>query len=257
MDKNNLNKLLKDVNSGELRIEEAYAQLKHLPYQDLGHAKIDTHRAIRTGFPEVIYCEGKTTKQIIEILKRMLKGHSNIMATRAAPDIYKAVKKAIPSAKYHEMARIITVKSEIRIPKPEITSKSKKKVLIITAGTADMKVAEEAAVTTEFLGCKTDKLYDAGVAGIHRLLGNTHKFKGAKAIIVVAGMEGALASVVGGISDVPVISVPTSVGYGASFKGLAALLAMLNTCAPGVATVNIDNGFGAGVMASLIARQSA
>jgi pyridinium-3,5-biscarboxylic acid mononucleotide synthase len=249
MDKNRITKLLKDVKSGELRIEEAYAKLKHLPYQDLGHAKIDTHRAIRTGFPEVIYCEGKTTRQIIEIIKKMILNHSNIMATRASLEVFKAVKKAIRKAKYHEMARIITIsKSETRNPKSE-----KGKILIISAGTSDMKVAEEAAVTAEFLGCSIDKLYDAGVAGIHRLLSNTDKFKGAKAIIVVAGMEGALASVVGGISDVPVISVPTSVGYGASFKGLAALLAMLNTCAPGVATVNIDNGFGAGVMAALIA----
>jgi len=174
------------------------------------------------------------------------------MATRADAKVFAAVKKALPKARYHEMARIITIcKAKGQ------RSKVKSNVLVISAGTADMKVAEEAAVTAEFLGNGVARLYDVGVAGIHRLLGNLDKFKGAKAMIVVAGMEGALASVVGGMSDVPVIAVPTSVGYGASFKGLAALLSMLNSCAPGVAVVNIDNGFGAGVMASLIARPKA
>ena len=248
MDAEKIRRLLDDVKSGKLNVSEAYSKLKHLPYEDIGHAKIDHHRALRTGFPEVIYCEGKTVKQIVEIA-RSLSSHNNVMATRADNKVFRAVKKAIPQARYHEMARIITIaKSGSR------SSKIKNKVLIISAGTADMKVAEEAAVTASFLGSEVSRLYDVGVAGIHRLLGNVDKFDKARAIIVVAGMEGALASVVGGMSDVPVIAVPTSIGYGASFKGLAALLSMLNSCAPGVAVVNIDNGFGAGVMASIIAR---
>ncbi len=250
MDEKKIRQLLADVKFGKLRIEEAYSRLKHLPYEDLGHAKVDYHREMRKGFPEVIYCEGKTISQTVEIAKKLASNHSNIMATRADATVYKAVKKAIPAAKYHEMARIITIsKSEYRNSKSE-----RRKILIISAGTADMKVAEEAAVTAEFLGDRVERLYDVGVAGIHRLLSNVEKFKDAGVIIVAAGMEGALASVVGGMTDLPVIAVPTSVGYGASFKGLAALLAMLNSCAPGVAVVNIDNGFGAGVMASTINR---
>jgi pyridinium-3,5-biscarboxylic acid mononucleotide synthase len=245
MDIKRIKKILNDVKKGSMSIEEAYASFKNLPYEDLGHAKIDNHRTMRKGFPEVIYCEGKTNSQIIEILKRLLNNHSAIMATRADKDVYSAVKKAVPAAKYHEMARIITVGN---IQKKRAGGN----ILIISAGTADMKVAEEAGVTAEFLGNPVERLYDVGVAGIHRLLSNMKKMNKASVMVVVAGMEGALASVVGGISDVPVIAVPTSIGYGASFKGLAALLAMLNSCAPGVAVVNIDNGFGAGVMASMI-----
>jgi len=259
MDINKIKKLIKDIKSGKVPPDEAYSILKNLPYQDIGFAKLDNHRAMRTGFPEVIYCEGKTKSQIRSIIKKLSIGHSKIMATRASKEVYRAVKSAIPKAKYYELARIITVnKSQITSTKHQTNSKSKfqnskqGKILIISAGTADMPVAEEAAVTADFLGNKVERLYDVGVAGIHRLLGNIRKFDNAKVIIVVAGMEGALASVVGGLTDKPVIAVPTSIGYGASFKGLAALLAMLNSCAPGVAVVNIDNGFGAGVMASII-----
>lgn len=246
MDKTRINKLLKDVKGGKLPIQEAYSRLKNLPYEDIGFAKVDHHRSMRKGFPEVIYCQGKTVEQITSIFKKLAANHSNIMATRADKKVYKAVKKALKNAKYHEKAMIITSGHG---------EKGSGNVLIITAGTADIPVAEEAAVTAEFLGNNIKRLYDVGVAGIHRLLGSMEKFKDAEVIIVVAGMEGALASVVGGLTDRPVIAVPTSVGYGASFKGLAALLAMLNSCAPGVAVVNIDNGFGAGVMAAIMNRR--
>jgi hypothetical protein len=243
MDINNIKKLLYKVKNGAITIEEAYSKLKNLPYEDLGFAKLDTHRAIRMGFPEVVYCQGKATSHIKEIVRKLSASHKNIMATRADKKAFKAIKSVAPKAKYYETARIVTIgKGDI----------GKGKVLIITAGTADIPVAEEAAITSEFLGNKVERLYDVGVAGIHRLLGNINKFNDASVIIVVAGMEGALASVVGGLTDKPVIAVPTSIGYGASFKGLAALLAMLNSCAPGVAVVNIDNGFGAGVMAAVI-----
>jgi len=243
-----IKKLLNNVKDKKLSVEEAYSKLKHLPYEDLGFAKVDSHRAIRKGFSEVIYCQGKTPSQIKAIFKRLSENHENIMATRADVKAYRTVKAILPKAKYHEKARIITVsKSKILNPKSK-----QGKILIITGGTADIPVAEEAAVTAEFLGNKVERLYDVGVAGIHRLTGNIKKLDSADVIIVIAGMEGALASVVGGLTDKPVIAVPTSVGYGASFKGLAALLSMLNSCAPGVAVVNIDNGFGAGCMASII-----
>jgi len=254
MDAAKIKKLLKDVKGNKLTIEEAYSKLKHLPFEDLGFAKVDTHRSIRKGFPEVIYCQGKSIPQIKEIVKKLTTNHSNIMATRADAKAFKAIRSVVSKARYHEMARIVTVGNGEKACLP--AGRAHSKVLVITAGTADMPVAEEAAVTAEFLGNRIEKLYDVGVAGIHRLLGNMAKFSDAKVIIVVAGMEGALASVVGGLTDKPVIAVPTSVGYGASFKGLAALLAMLNSCAPGVAVVNIDNGFGAGVMASIINRNN-
>jgi NCAIR mutase (PurE)-related protein len=245
MDTAKIKKLLKEVRSKKLTIEEAYSKLKHLPYEDLGFAKVDHHRAIRTGFPEVIYCQGKTIPQIKEIFKRLSGNHSNIMATRADEKVYEAIRSVKPSAKYNDKARIVTI------------GKGEEKtgdVLVVTAGTADIPVAEEAAETAEFLGNRVSRLYDAGVAGLHRILGSMDKLDKSDVIIVVAGMEGALASVVGGLTDKPVVAVPTSVGYGASFKGLAALLSMLNSCAPGVAVVNIDNGFGAGCMASVITR---
>jgi len=243
MDKAKIKKLLDDVKSGKVPPAEAYSRLKHLPFEDMGFAKLDNHRAIRKGFPEVIFCQGKTLPQIKEIFKRLSGNHSNIMATRADEKAYKAIREISPSAKFHETARIVTTgKGE----------KGKGTVLVITAGTADIPVAEEAVVTAEFLGNKVSRLYDVGVAGLHRILGSMKKMSEADVIIVIAGMEGALASVVGGLTDKPVIAVPTSIGYGASFKGLAALLSMLNSCAPGVAVVNIDNGFGAGCMAAVI-----
>lgn len=216
-------------------------------YEELGFAKIDHHRIKRKGFPEVIYCPGKTNKQIVEIAKRISQKKQPVLMTRASAEVYKAVKKVLKKAKYHKEARIIAVSREP-------LAVSRKPITIITAGTADIPVAEEAAVTAEFLGIKVERLFDVGVAGIHRLTKNLHKLEKAKVIIVVAGMEGALPSVVGGLVSAPVIAVPTSVGYGANFKGLSALLTMMNSCAPGVAVVNIDNGFGAAVMAYAIIR---
>lgn len=245
MDTAKIKTLLEKVKKGAISPEEAYGKLKNFPYQDLGFAKLDSHRAMRTGFPEVIYCQGKTIPQIKEIFKGLSVAHSSIMATKADEKAFKAIRSINPSAKYHDKARIVTVgKGE------PITGD----VLVITAGTADIPVAEEAAITAEFLGNNVSRLYDVGVAGLHRILGSMEKMSASDIIIVVAGMEGALASVVGGLTDKPVIAVPTSIGYGASFKGLAALLSMLNSCAPGVAVVNIDNGFGAGCMAAVINR---
>lgn len=230
------------------------ASLKNQTYEDLGFAKVDHHRHLRKGFPEVIYCEGKTPDQIAQIAERIAeKGHS-VLATRADTKAYLAVKRLLPKAEYHATARIITVKKDIKA-KSGKQSKENRIVAIVTAGTADLPVAEEAAVTANFLGLKVERLNDVGIAGIHRLFKNLDKLEKAKVIIVIAGMEGALPSVVGGLVDKPVIAVPTSIGYGASFKGIAPLLTMLNSCAPGVAVVNIDNGFGAAVMAYSIFRQ--
>jgi NCAIR mutase (PurE)-related protein len=219
-------------------------------YEDIGFAKIDHHRIKRKGFPEVIYCQGKTPQQIAEIAKRISQNNHDVLATRADKKAFQAIKKVLKKAKYHEAARIVTVQKEPR------RSVSGSWISIVTAGTADIPVAEEAVVTAEFLGLKVDRIFDVGVAGIHRLVKNMDRIAKAKVLIVVAGMEGALPSVVGGLVDKPVIAVPTSVGYGANFKGLSALLTMMNTCAPGVAVVNIDNGFGAAVMAYTILRSN-
>jgi NCAIR mutase (PurE)-related protein len=247
MDKDQIQKLLKEVQSGGLSIAAAMEKLKSLPYDDLGFAKIDTHRAIRRGFPEVIYCEGKTTDQVREIIKKMITDNSVILGMRADPDVYEAVKTITDTVSYHPDARAIIVGK-----KPKI--KYKGRILVVSAGTADMPVAEEAALTAEIMGSRVDRLYDAGVAGVHRLLINREKLFSANVLIVVAGMEGALPGVVGGLVDKPVIAIPTSVGYGVSFQGLSALLTMLNSCVPGIAVVNIDNGFGAGYLASMINR---
>ncbi len=219
-------------------------------YEDIGFAKIDHHRVKRKGFPEVIYCQGKTPQQIAKIAKRISQNNHNVLATRADKKAFQAVKKILKKAKYHETARIVTVNSS-PVPRPP-----SQKVCVITAGTADIPIAEEAAVTAEFLGLQVDRIFDVGVAGIHRLVNNMHRIAKANVLIVAAGMEGALPSVVGGLVDKPVIAVPTSVGYGANFNGLSALLTMMNTCAPGVAVVNIDNGFGAAVMAYTILRSN-
>jgi len=248
MTEKNLLSLLTDVKDGKCEISEAMEELRHLSYEDIGFAKLDHHREIRTGFPEVIYCPGKTKKQIKTIIERILVKKSNILASRATKSIYREIKDLAPNVEYYPEARIIFIQQQ------EIT-KSKSKVLVVTGGTSDIRVAEEAAITAEKLGCSVERLYDVGVAGIHRLLGNKKYLDDASVIIAIAGMEGALASVVGGLTDKPVIAVPTSIGYGASFGGLAALLAMLNTCASGVGVVNIDNGFGAGFLASTIIRQ--
>ena len=247
MDKSQIKKLLEDVQSGNIRIEEALEKLKILPYDDLGFAKIDTHRSVRRGFPEVIFCEGKTNQQIQNIIKKMIPHNRVILGMRAKKDVYEAVKKITDQVAYHQDARAIIVGK-----KPDIQFKGT--ILIVSAGTADMPVAEEAAITAEVMGNRIERLYDAGVAGIHRLLENKERLFSATVLVVVAGMEGALPGVVGGLVDKPVIAVPTSVGYGTNFQGLSALLTMLNTCVPGIAVVNIDNGFGAGYMASLINR---
>ncbi len=216
-------------------------------YEDMGFAKVDLHRHRRKGFPEVIYCEGKTPQQVVKIARRIWEHGHDVLATRADRKVFTAVKKTLKKTKYFETARAITVQ---RKPRRLVAGS----IAIVSAGTADLPVAEEAAVTAEFLGNKVERIYDVGVAGIHRLVKNLDKIKKAKVVIVVAGMEGALPSVLGGLVDKPIVAVPTSVGYGASFKGLSALLTMMNSCAPGVAVVNIDNGFGAAVMAHYIVK---
>lgn len=225
--------------------QAAMDQLKELPFQDLGFANIDQHRNLRTGHPETIYCEGKTPEQVAAIIQIMKEKNSNILGTRASEEVYEKVKEIAPEAVYHPLARIFVVKK-----KEELLSE--KMIAVITAGTADIPVAEEAAITAETMGNQVDRIFDVGVAGIHRLFARLDRIRAANVIIVVAGMEGALASVVGGLVDKPVIAVPTSIGYGASFGGVSALLTMLNSCASGVAVVNIDNGFGAGYLASNI-----
>jgi len=246
MDTKRLERLLAQVRSGEIEIDEAMRRLRTLPFADLGFAKLDHHRRLRTGYPEVVFCQGKTEEQALRVIARLAEHSPRVLATRATMELVEAVRRQRPDARYYDQARIIAIGEETA-PEERVGG-----VLVITAGTADIPVAEEAAVTAELLGSRTERLYDVGVAGIHRLLSHQEKIEAARVIIVVAGMEGALASVVGGLVEQPVIAVPTSVGYGASFGGLAALLSMLNTCAAGVAVVNIDNGFGAGYFANLI-----
>ena len=245
MNREELKRLLEAVRAGKIDIDEALEVLKTFPYQDLGFAKIDTHRDLRKGFPEVIFCKGKTLEQIVKIVESLSSRNEFIMATRANRDVYEAIKSVKKNAIYYETARIVTIGQRGG-------KASKKTILVISAGTADLPVAEEAAVTAEVMGNTVKRLYDVGVAGLHRLFANKEELFTANVLVVVAGMEGALASIIGGLVDKPVIAVPTSVGYGASFGGLAALLTMLNCCAPGVAVVNIDNGFGAGYLASII-----
>ncbi len=242
-----IEKLLNDYRDGKIGVDEFINEIKWFPFEDVEFAKVDHHRMLKHNFPEVILCQWKTPEQVMEIAKRIL-GRSNfLLATRASIEHFKAVQKVANDARYNELARTITV------VRGEINKNDKKgKILIITAGTADLPVAEEAKVTAEMLGNEVELLYDVGVAGLHRLLSNFDKLKNASVIIVVAGMEGALPSVVGGLVGVPVIAVPTSVGYGAHFGGLAPLLTMLNSCAPGVVVVNIDNGFGAAFAATLM-----
>ncbi|MCX7745612.1 MAG: nickel pincer cofactor biosynthesis protein LarB [Clostridia bacterium] len=237
--------LLENVKNGTVSTEEALFELKKLPFEDLGFAKPDFHRNLRNGYPEVIYCQGKTVEQIMAITKKLMEKDNNIMATRASKEVYEGIKQVANDAVYHESARIVVVnRKEVQ--------KSDQYIAVVTAGTSDIPVAEEAAVTAETLGNKVERIYDVGVAGIHRLFANTEVLMKANVLIVAAGMEGALASIVGGLVDKPVIAVPTSIGYGANFGGLAALLTMLNSCASGVGVVNIDNGFGAGYLASMI-----
>ncbi len=248
MDRRSVESLLRNLKAGKLTVREAVDALRALPYEDLGFAKIDSHRALRRGIPEAVYCPGKTPEQVVAIMKRMVASRSLALATRASPDLFERIKAGLDGApvRYHEKARLVVAG---KTPAPR-----RGNVLVVTAGTSDIPVAEEAAATAEVLGNRVTRLYDVGVAGIHRVLDHRDLLQGAKVVVVVAGMEGALPSVVAGLVAVPVIAVPTSVGYGASFDGLAALLAMMNACAPGVAVVNIDNGFGAGYLASVMNR---
>ena len=247
MNAETLEKLLRELREGKLEIAEVMERLRSLPYEDMGFAKLDTHRALRRRFPEVVYCPGKTNEQIAAIMKRLKRDNEQVLATKASPENYEAVRRAVggKAARYEWKARMIVVG---RMPKARGG-----RVAVVTAGTSDIPAAEEAAVTAKAMGCSVDRLFDVGVAGVHRLLGHRKRLESVDVLVVVAGMEGALPSVVSGLVDKPVIAVPTSVGYGASFSGLAALLAMMNSCSPGVAVVNIDNGFGAGYLAAMIA----
>lgn len=241
-----LEKLLEDVKTGRIEIRDALVTLRGLPFEDIGYATIDHHRALRKGFPEVIFGEGKSSEQIISIIQRMKQQGDNVLVTRVRKRKGLAIKKAIPEADYYPTPGIITLINH------EVELVGKGVVLVISAGTSDAPVAEEAVLTVEMMGNRVERLYDVGISGIHRLFSKAELIQSANVIIVVAGMEGALPSVVGGLVDRPVIAVPSSVGYGASFRGVAALLAMLNSCSSGVSVVNIDNGFGAGYVASLI-----
>ena len=248
MDVRRLEKLLEDIKAGRIEIRDALVKLRSLPFEDIGHSIIDHHRPLRRGFPEVIFGEGKSSEQIISIIQRMKQQGDNVLVTRVRKRKGLAIKRAIPEVHYYPIPGIITLMNH------EVESVGKGIILVISAGTSDVSVAEEAALTAEMMGNPVERFYDVGISGIHRLFSKTELIQSANVIIVVAGMEGALPSVVGGLVDRPVIAVPTSVGYGASFGGVAALLAMLNSCASGVSVVNIDNGFGAGYMASLINR---
>ena len=245
MYKQKLQQLLERVRHGDVTVEQALEKMRGLPYEDLGFAKVDHQRCLNKDFPEVIYCPGKTTEQIVEIAQSLLKTGETILATKAGEEVYTALKGVVSAAEYNFTARAVVIRGEKPIKPIGCVS-------VISAGTADLPVAEEAALTAELTGSYVDRIYDVGVAGIHRLLDHWERLDRARVLVVVAGMEGALASVVGGLTTCPVIAVPTSVGYGAHFGGLAPLLAMLNSCATGVVTVNIDNGFGAGYSASLI-----
>jgi pyridinium-3,5-biscarboxylic acid mononucleotide synthase len=247
MNSESIRKLFEQVRAGKVSPDDAVERLRHLPFEDLGFAKVDHHRVLRVGMPEVIFGQGKTPAHTAQIFSRLAQHEGNILATRASKEQFAAVKKKVRMAKYQELARAI------------ILQRDKKKygkgiIAIVSAGTSDMPVAEEAVVTAEIMGNEVERLYDVGVAGIHRVLANRGTLMRARVVIVCAGMEGALPSVVGGLVGVPVIAVPTSVGYGAAFKGVAALLGMMNSCASNVSVVNIDNGFGAGYVASLINR---
>jgi NCAIR mutase (PurE)-related protein len=250
MNEERLRELLRGIRDQKLDVEQAVKELKQLPFDDLGFAKIDLHRELRRGFPEVVYCAGKTTEQVVAIVARLARqADNNILATRANREVYLAVAAEVEGAEYHDLARLIIIRRGAQ--------EKRGCIVVLSAGTSDMPVAEEAALTAEAMGNRVERIYDAGVAGIHRLLNYRDQLLAARVLIVVAGMEGALPSVVGGLVDKPVIAVPTSVGYGASFGGLAALLAMLNSCASGISVVNIDNGFGAGYQAGLINRLGA
>lgn len=244
MDETRLRDFLTKLRDREIELDVGIEILRKLPFEDLGYAKVDTHRCMRQGVPEVIFCQGKTIEQIQGIVLRLAQTHSNVLASRADFNVYEAIRDVVPDCRYHEMAKMVVIN-----PAPVASIGN---IAVVSAGTSDIPVAEEAAITAETLGNVVNRFYDVGVAGIHRLLSYCEDLFNANVVVVVAGMEGALASVVGGLVAVPVIGVPTSVGYGASFGGVAALLSMLNSCASGVSVVNIDNGFGAGYQAGLI-----
>lgn len=247
MNARELEKILISIRDGSVSVDEALENLKEFPYTDLGFARIDHHRELRTGYPEIVYCAGKTNEQVEAIFRAMDSHGNNIIGTRAGREMFEFIAPSFPEAVYYDVARIISIsKKEIAPPAT--------KIAIVTAGTSDIPVAEEAAVTAELLGNEVVRIYDAGVAGIHRLVDKLPEIRACRVSVVIAGMEGALASVVGGLVNMPVIAVPTSVGYGASFEGISALLAMMTSCAAGVTVVNIDNGFGAGFAASRINR---
>ena len=239
-----IKEIILGVRRKRIKIDEAMKKLKFLPFEDLGFAKIDHHRALRKGFPEVIFCQSKTTEQVVAIAKKLVEKNADVIATRATEEMFNEVKKHAKNARYNKISKTITITRNKTIKKG--------KILVLSAGTSDINVAEEAAVVAEAMGNNVERLYDVGVAGLHRLLSNKEKLDSANVLVVVAGMDGVLPSVVSGLIEKPVIAVPTSVGYGASFKGIAPLLTMLNACSPGVVVVNIDNGFGAGYFASLI-----
>lgn len=240
-----LTELLRKVKSGDMSLSEAVGELSVLPYEDMLHAKLDHHRSLRTGFPEVIFGQGKTTSQLVNIAERMAARSAKLLITRVSKDAYKAVRSKLADAIYNtDAGAIIVNRAKEKVARPGIT--------IVTGGTADIPVAEEAAVTAELMGNEVERIFDVGVAGIHRLFDHLQQIRSARVIIAVAGMDGVLPAVVGGLVTCPVIAVPTSIGYGASFKGIAPLLTMLNSCAPGVAVVNIDGGFNAGYLAGLI-----
>lgn len=247
MDKAHLTKLMEQVARGETKPEDAVEALKELPFEDLGFANIDHHRNLRTGYPEAVFCQGKKPEQIAAIMKELAQVNDNIIGTRATERDFEAVREVLPEAEFYRDAGMIVLMKDA-LPKREGT------IAVVTAGTADIPVAEEAAITAQCLGNKVDRIYDVGVAGIHRLFAKLDRIRSANVVIVVAGMEGALASVVGGLVERPVIAVPTSIGYGANLGGISALLSMLNSCANGVGIVNIDNGFGAAYLASNINR---
>lgn len=242
--KKDLKKILEQVRDNSLDIEQALTEITDSGYEDIGFAKIDHNRKKRRGFPEVVLCEGKTSEQVVKILETLAKQHPNILATRALPEVFQAVKEVLPEARYNKLGRVIVREKE---PLPRLGS-----IMIVSAGTSDLAVVEEARETASIMGNKVDTVNDAGVAGVHRLIHNMDIIKKAKVVMVVAGMDGALPSVVGGLVDKPVIAVPTSVGYGSCFNGLAPLLTMLNSCAAGIGVVNIDNGFGAAYLANSI-----
>lgn len=241
-----IREILEKLKSGEISIEKAESELKVQPFEDYGFAKLDSHRKIRSGFGEVIFCSGKPDEYLIEIYQKMYESNGEVFGTRADEHQYQVIKRVLPQVNYDKISHILKIEKEDKIRKGN--------VVVCTAGTADIPVAEEAAQTAEFFGTKVERIFDVGVSGIHRLLSNTETIQSANCVIAVAGMEGALASVIGGLVSNPVIAVPTSVGYGASMKGLSALLTMINSCANGVAVVNIDNGYGAGYIATQINR---